>query len=281
MAWANRGTAHRPVVMGRRGMVASAHSLASGAGLRILQQGGDAVDAAVATAATLNVVEPYMSGIAGCGYMLVYRAKERTLQVLDYMGPSATASDPSEFASHAEFSGSPKSPLVPAACAGWLTALERYGKLDRSAVFAPAIEQAEMGAPITIKNAMFFKAAFEGGYLTEETKSVFMPGNAVPAPGAVIAQPLLAKTLREVVAGGQETFYRGELGKRIVAVGIEASRNEDDVRSEVVERGEDARIERVPERFAIIAGPKGGVPDVADARFGERARAWIEGHLMR
>lgn len=217
MAWANQGTAHRPVVMGRRGMVASAHSLASGAGLRILQQGGDAVDAAVATAATLNVVEPYMSGIAGCGYMLVYRAKERTLQVLDYMGPSAAASNPAEFTSHAEFSGSPKSPLVPAACAGWLTALERYGKLDRAAVFAPAIEQAEAGAPITIKNAMFFKAAYEGSYLTDETKSVFMPGDAVPTPGSVIAQPLLAKTLRDVVDGGQETFYRGPLGKRIIA----------------------------------------------------------------
>src|SRR6478752_3403626 len=217
MTWANRGTAYRPVVMGRRGMVASAHALASGAGLRILQQGGDAVDAAVATAATLNVVEPYMSGIAGCGYMLVYRAKERTLQVLDYMGPSAAASNPAEFSSHDEMTYSPKSPLVPAACAGWLTALERYGKLDRAAVFAPAIEHAEMGVPITLKNAMFYKAGFDSGQLSAETKAVFMPGEAVPAPGSVIAQPLLAKTFREVVAGGHETFYRGELGKRIVA----------------------------------------------------------------
>src|SRR5215211_4188200 len=91
MAWPNRGLAHRPVVMGTRGMVASAHFLASVAGLRILQQGGNAIDAAVATAAALNVAEPYMSGIGGDGYMLIYSAKERRLRVLDYVAPSAEA----------------------------------------------------------------------------------------------------------------------------------------------------------------------------------------------
>src|SRR5215218_3832149 len=121
MAWPNRGLAHRPVVMGTRGMVASAHFLASVAGLRILQQGGNAIDAAVATAAALNVAEPYMSGIGGLGYMLVYSAKERRLRVLDYVGLSAAAAAPDAFASPADKDHGPKSPLVPAACAGWLT----------------------------------------------------------------------------------------------------------------------------------------------------------------
>ncbi len=217
MVWPNRGPAFRPVVMGRRGMVASAHALASGAGLRILQQGGNAVDAAVATAAALNVVEPYMSGIAGAGYMLVYTAKDRHLRVLDYMGPSAAAATPDAFSSYEEMSKSPKAPLVPSACAGWLTALETYGTLDRATVFGPAIEIAEAGAPITIKNAVFYDTAFQAGYLTEQTRSVFMPDGASPPAGSVIRQPLLAATYRKVIEGGQETFYRGEIAREIVS----------------------------------------------------------------
>jgi gamma-glutamyltranspeptidase/glutathione hydrolase len=217
MTWPNRGTAYRPVAMGRRGMVSSAHPLASGAGVRILQQGGNAIDAAVATAATLNVVEPYMSGMAGCGYMLFYSAKERKLRVLDYLGTSVAAANPTEFADHVELSSSPKSPMIPGACGGWLTALERFGTLDRTTVFTPAIEHAEAGAPISIKNAAFYRAGYDTGLLSGETQAVFMPGGTPPKPGAVIRQPLLAETYREVAAGGQEVFYRGELGKRIAA----------------------------------------------------------------
>ena len=88
MAFPSHGVTHRPTVTSTRGMVSSAHPLASLAGARILLQGGNAFDAAVAVASTLNVAEPYMSGIAGCGYMLVYHAKEDTIQVLDYMGTS-------------------------------------------------------------------------------------------------------------------------------------------------------------------------------------------------
>jgi gamma-glutamyltranspeptidase / glutathione hydrolase len=216
MAWPNRGLAHRPVVMGTRGMVASAHFLASVAGLRILQQGGNAIDAAVATAAALNVAEPYMSGVAGVGYFLVYSAAERRLSVLDYVGPSAAAATPDAFASPAEKDHGPKSALVPGACAGWLTALETYGKLDRAAVFAPAIEYAEGGVPITLKNEYFYRNAFNAGHLTDQTKGVFMPGGAVPVPGSIVRQPLLARTFRELVADGQKTFYRGPLAKRIV-----------------------------------------------------------------
>jgi gamma-glutamyltranspeptidase/glutathione hydrolase len=197
-------------------MVASAHFLASVAGLRILQQGGNAIDAAVATAAALNVVEPYMSGMAGVGYMLVYSAKERRLRVLDYVGLSAAAATPDAFATPAEKDHGPKSPLVPGACGGWLTALETYGALDRAAVFAPAIEYAEGGVPITLKNHYFFRNALNAGHLTAETKAVFMPDGVPPIPGSIIRQPLLARTFREVVDGGIEHFYRGPIARRIV-----------------------------------------------------------------
>ena len=90
------GTQHRPTVTGRRGMVASAHPLASQAGLRILQAGGNAVDATVAVAAALNVCEPFMSGAAGDGYMLIHTARDGKLRALDYVGrsPYAVTTEP-------------------------------------------------------------------------------------------------------------------------------------------------------------------------------------------
>ncbi|MCC6704040.1 MAG: gamma-glutamyltransferase, partial [Thermomicrobiales bacterium] len=216
MVWPNKGEAMRPAVMGRRGMVASAHPLASGAGLQVLQQGGNAIDAAVATAAALNVVEPYMSGIAGDGYMLIYTAKDQQLRVLDYMGLSAAAATHTAFGSYAEMQFSPKSPLVPGAAAGWLTALETHGSLDRAAVFAPAIALAEEGASISIKNAVFYGNAFATGHLSKPLTDVFMPGGVSPAAGSVIRQPLLAETFRKVVEGGKDAFYRGEIAREIV-----------------------------------------------------------------
>jgi len=198
-------------------MVASAHPLASVAGLRILQQGGNAIDAAIATAAALNVCEPYMSGIGGIGYLIFFSAKEQCVRVLDFVGPAPAAATPDVFASQAEKDHGPKSPIVPGACAGWLTALDTYGRLDRASVFAPAIEYAERGVPISLKNAWFFRSSLAGGYLTAETQAVFMPGGQAPAPGTIIRQPMLAQTFREVIADGPETFYRGPLAKRIVA----------------------------------------------------------------
>jgi len=217
MAWPNLGMAHRPVVMGTRGMVTSAHPLASAAGTQMLLRGGNAVDAAVATVAALNVVEPYMSGLGGCGYMLVYLASERRLLVLDYMGLSAGAATPSAFADQGALDHSPKSPLVPGACAGWLTALETYGTLDRATVFGPAIELAERGAPISLKNAYFYAHAHHTGHLTPEMQAIYLPAGNLPLPGSIVRQPQLAKTFRDLIVGGQDLFYRGELANRIVS----------------------------------------------------------------
>ena len=127
MAFPSHGITHRPTVTGTRGMVASAHPLASLAGARILLQGGNAFDAIVAVASTLNVVEPYMSGIAGNGYMLTYNAKEKAIRVLDYMGTSPYQATLGVYSTPETKEIGIRSGMVPGACGGWLALLEQYG----------------------------------------------------------------------------------------------------------------------------------------------------------
>jgi gamma-glutamyltranspeptidase/glutathione hydrolase len=184
--------------------------------MRILQSGGNAIDAAVATAAALNVAEPYMSGIGGSGYMLLYTAKDRVMRVLDYVGPSSRHASLDAFSTEHEKNYGAKAPLVPTAAAGWLTAHAGYGTLPLSTVFAPAIEYATIGAPLTVKNALFYELIYNAGNLTDMTKAVFMPEGRSPVAGEVIRQPKLARTFERVAEGGIESFYRGELAGEIV-----------------------------------------------------------------
>lgn len=216
MAFSSAGLVHRSTVTGRRGLIASAHPLASLAGVRILMQGGNAIDAAVATAAALNVVEPYMSGMAGVGYMQIYSAKSREHKILDYVGLTPRAADLKLYDSPAKQDRGPLSPLVPGACGGWLEALRRYGRLDAAAVFAPAIEYAEQGFAITAKNAHFIEANAAELRNYPATAAAYLLGGRAPQAGEVLRQPDLARTLRQVAEGGAEVFYRGEIAGRIV-----------------------------------------------------------------
>src|SRR5690349_5902780 len=138
------GTAYRPAAGGLRGVVTSAHFLASMAGVEMLLQGGNAMDAAVATAAALNVVEPYMSGLAGCGLMLISSARRQERVVLDYTGHTPQAATTAGTAL-AELKVGPRSVVTPGNLGGWLAALERFGSMPRTAVLAPAIRLAEEG----------------------------------------------------------------------------------------------------------------------------------------
>src|SRR5215831_20980769 len=109
--------AYRPVAMGRRGAVASAHPLASMSGIRVMLQGGNAVDAAVAVASSLNVVEPFMSGVGGLGVMLISR-RNGERRVLDFVGGAPAAVDP-ERATEAQLAGGPHACGIPGNVAGW------------------------------------------------------------------------------------------------------------------------------------------------------------------
>lgn len=214
MAFPSHGLTHRSTVTGTQGMVTSAHPLASLAGVRILLAGGNAFDAAVAVASTLNVVEPYMSGIAGNGYMLLYSAKDKTHHVIDYLGTAPYNATLDAFPSQESQKIGIRSGMVPGGCGGWLALLERYGSMDISDVFTPAIELAENGYAVTVKNADFIAGA--QSYFSKRAEEVIASRGRTPKPGEVLIQKDLANTFRMVAEGGAEVFYKGDIAKEIV-----------------------------------------------------------------
>ena len=201
--------------MGANGMVSSAHPLASMAGVRVLAEGGNAFDAAVATAATLNVVEPYMSGVGGIGVALAHVAREGRIRALDFSGRAPKSAEPDRFTDDTKEHGI-LAALIPGNLAGWLTLHETYGSLDRQRLFQPAIDYAEGGFPITYFNSAKIAQAKEILLRFPDTASIFLDGGRAPVPGTRLKLPHLADSLRQIAAGGMETFYRGEIAHRIV-----------------------------------------------------------------
>jgi gamma-glutamyltranspeptidase/glutathione hydrolase len=207
------GIAHRPAVAGSRGVVTSAHFLASMAGAEMLAQGGNAMDAAVATAAALNVVEPYMSGLAGCGVMLISSARRRERVVLDYTGVTPQAADPARCTLD-ELKVGPKSIVTPGNLGGWLAALARFGTMERQRVLAPAIRLAEEGFPLSRKNCEFAAKGEAQLAGSEEARRIVLGGGPL-RPGRRFVQADLGCTLRLIAEGGAEVLYGGPLGQAI------------------------------------------------------------------
>jgi gamma-glutamyltranspeptidase/glutathione hydrolase len=181
----------------------------------MLMQGGNAFDAAVATAATLNVTEPYMSGVGGIGLALAYIARENRVRALNFSGRAPRAAEPSRFTPEAKEVGI-LSALVPGNVAGWLTLHEAYGALDRERLFEPAIGYAEKGVPVTYLNSRMM-AGNAPRLARFPSASIILDGNGrAPRPGSRLKMPKLAVSLRKIAEGGKEAFYRGELAERIV-----------------------------------------------------------------
>jgi gamma-glutamyltranspeptidase/glutathione hydrolase len=206
--------------MGLRGAVTSAHPLASMAGVRMLLAGGNAIDAAVAVGSTLNVVEPFMSSCGGIGLLLISRPRTGERHVLDFIGRSPRAADPARCTDD-ELAGGPKACATPGNLGGWLAAHERFGTLPRKTVFAPAIELAEQGVPLTWKNVDFFGQARATLGRSAEAQRLYL-GDGGPRPGRVVTYKELASTFRQVVEGGADVFYRGPIAKAIARAVQEA-----------------------------------------------------------
>lgn len=202
-------TRTRPVVGGIHGAVASAHPLASQAGLDVLRAGGNAVDAIVATAATLNVVEPYMSGVGGTGLLLLHLAGGET-KVLNFSGNTPAGASPELFTPETQELG-PRACLIPGNVAGWFEALREYGTMPAVDLFQPAIDFARDGYPLHPLNARLIEQSFPR--LGPAAKDIYW--KTPPRIGGLLKQPELAESLAAIAEGGAEEFYRGRIAERI------------------------------------------------------------------
>ncbi|MBM3926180.1 MAG: gamma-glutamyltransferase [SAR202 cluster bacterium] len=206
--------AHRPVVMGRKGMVSSGHPLASQAGMVMLQKGGNAIDAAAATAAALNVVEPMMSGIGGDGFIMAYIKDRDELKVVNATGAAPLAATLDRYPKGIPLKGI-MSILTPGLLQGWYEAHKRYGKLEWSEVLEPAIDLAENGFPVSHHLS---KAIAADTLLCQfpTSRAIFTRDGKPLQPGQVLYQQDLARTLVRIAQDGPAVFYEGDVAQAIV-----------------------------------------------------------------
>jgi gamma-glutamyltranspeptidase/glutathione hydrolase len=204
-------------------MVSSAHPLASEAGLQMLRQGGNAVDAAVATAFALNVVEPNMSGIGGGGSMLVWNQKNEEADYVDfYTAKRADTYKEVNYDQYGEDEFNLLSTGIPGTVDGLLQALERHGTMSRDEVMEPAITYATDGFPVYLTLAQFIRDNEEKLTRYEGAQKTFYPDGEPLDVGEVLKQPELAATLQSISDNGASAFYEGENAEDIVKVLNEA-----------------------------------------------------------
>lgn len=206
--------------MARNGMIATSQPLASAAGLKVLQEGGNAIDAAVTAAAVLAVVEPSMTGIGGDLFAIVYDARTKTLHGLNASGRSPYAATPEVYAKRNLTrvpSAGVLSVTVPGVVEGWSELLSKYGTIPMSRAVAPAIAYARNGYPVSEIISGQWHASEKKLAADPVTAATFMPNGHPPQPGEIFANPKLATTLETVGKGGRDAFYKGPIARAIVA----------------------------------------------------------------
>ncbi|MBX3028403.1 gamma-glutamyltransferase [bacterium] len=212
-----RRGAGRSVVMARHGMACTSQPLASQAAVATLQAGGNALDAAVCAAAVLGVVEPFMTGIGGDCFMLIWDPAEQRLHGLNGSGraPRAATREALLARGHQVMPMLGMLPVtVPGAVDAWCDALARFGRRTLADALAPAIDYATDGFPVT--EIIASQWAFAAGILqNDDARRAFTVDGRAPRPGEVARLPELAASLRLLAAGGRDVFYAGELARAI------------------------------------------------------------------
>jgi len=211
--------AGRSTVYAPHAMIATSQPLASAAGLEVLRQGGNAVDAAVAAAAVLGVTEPHMTGIGGDMFAIVWLAKERKLVALNASGRAGSLMTRETLAARGFRAGSQRgvmSVTVPGALAGWDMLLRTHGRRTLAQVLQPAIGYARDGFPVSPIIAEQW--ANETEFLKRDSAAArtFLPAGRAPRAGEWFRNEDLARTLQTIADSGIRTFYGGSIGRRIV-----------------------------------------------------------------
>jgi gamma-glutamyltranspeptidase / glutathione hydrolase len=224
---AARPTAKIPTSVGYGGAVSTVDPEASAAALKVLKNGGNATDAAVAAAATLGVTEPYSAGLGGGGYFVHYDAKTGKVRTIDGRETAPAKMPNDAFIDPATGKPYPFTPQlvtsgvsvgVPGTPATWERALERFGTLSLEQALKPAIKVARRGFVVddtfrqqTLDNKVRFEAF-------RATRRLFLPGGDAPAVGSVFRNRALARTYTMLGREGMDRFYRGKLAKLMVSI---------------------------------------------------------------
>lgn len=221
---ASRSFATRAEVIAQNGMVATSHPLAVQIGLDVLKEGGNAIDAAIATNAALGLMEPTGSGIGGDLFAIVWSARDEKLYGLNASGRSPQGLSYEQLQSEltsrkADFIPSlgvlPIS--VPGAVDGWYELHDKFGSIPMDKILAPAIRYAEEGFPLTELIAHYWKHASRYQKIPGSAYETWIPNGTSPKKGEVFKNPDLANTYRRIAAGGREAFYRGDIADEIDA----------------------------------------------------------------
>lgn len=201
-------------------MIATSQTLASAAGLQVLQSGGNAIDAAVTAAAVLAVVEPSMNGIGGDLLAVVHDGATGQLHALDSTGRSAYAATPQEFARRGCAEMPAKGVLavdVPGVVEGWHQLLTRFGTITLARALEPAIRFAYDGFPVAELMANEWRDNAGALSADPHTASTFLPAGRPPGHGEIFANPRLGASLERIARDGRDAFYTGAIAEAIVA----------------------------------------------------------------
>ena len=231
---------HRPPIMGVTHVVSSGHYLASAAGYRMLEEGGNAVDAGVASGIVINVVQPQMTGFGGVAPIAIYMAESGKVVTISGLGrwPKAASIDFFEENHGGDLPWGILRTVTPAAADAWMTALEKYGTMTFEQVIGPAIELAEEGFPLSAHEASALGHRFENIEFIDlyrqwpSTTAVVMPEGRLTRGGERLVQKDLARTFRtlveveranahkgreDAIRAARDHFYKGEMAEKMVA----------------------------------------------------------------
>ncbi|NRR30351.1 gamma-glutamyltransferase [Oxalobacteraceae bacterium] len=211
-----------PIATGSGGAVATISEPASKAAMTILNQGGNAIDAAVAAAATLGVTDPFSCGIGGGGFMMIYLAKDKRVITIDHRETAPASFAPTTFQENGkeiDFEQAVASGLsvgVPGTVRGWHEALDRYGSMSFKQVLAPAISVASKGFQLNENFNHLVDQRKERFALFPATAALYLKDGKPLPVGATLRNPDLAKAYREIANGGVKAFYSGKMARAIV-----------------------------------------------------------------